>query len=490
MVKMGMELEQDYRPIIFVSYAYSTKGQKALLEGLKEIGNKNGFDLRLDKEAVRYGGSFKAFMGEMGRSKHVIILASEEYFQSFYCMTELIEVHNNQELKTRVVPIWMNGIKPNQGVFQTETKQFWGDVHDQLENGGNCDVKAATLAGAEQISAFAEEGLCAFGGLRGIEYDKEIAKSEVDVEKIYQKIIRRILFPTAKNKNKGISRCADNQFLDQVKDKVSKLLKASPVLSSTLREDLECNSDYPIADLASDLCARANQDCYSVIDYTLFDAVQHAHEKMLDGDKNREKLFESAKVIACCLVLFSVDESWLQSWGAETHISNMRLDLEMDTISGALIVTSRLHQRIPEFFWEKDTTQLYGKDELKVPVKPTGWSTKKNVDQVIQNIWNQINPGELNKKLTEEDIAELNRQLERLYRRKLKQHYISNAGGDYAYIRDPDVLYGIQHFLPSLVILLLEDKSGNAYVALHNDKKLVGSLRDFFKHLHEIGTNV
>ena len=74
-----------------------------------------------------------------------------------------------------------------------------------------------------------------------------------------------------------------------------------------------------------------------------------------------------------------------------------------------------------------------------------------------------------------------------LYRRGFKQHYISNEGNEYAYIRDRNVLFGIQHYLPSLVILVLEDKSGNTKIALHNDRELMETLRDFLKQLHLLG---
>ncbi|MEE9350675.1 MAG: toll/interleukin-1 receptor domain-containing protein [Thiotrichaceae bacterium] len=481
-------MKESVRPIVYVSYSYDAEKNIPLLEELKKTCTNNGFDFRCDTEKLRYGESFDQFMGEVERSKHVIVIASPKYFNSFYCMTELAKIYREGEIRTRLIPIWIDEVKVDKSTYQEQVVKFWDNIHSQLENEGKSNLEAANLDGVKFIKGNLPDCLKSFGSLRALLHDEDKFKEESYRQDFLRKIARRVLFPLGGNGNKGITRSEDSQFQKNIEDKVKTLLdKAPQEFQQALIEELEEKQELATADLAKKLCEAADGDCYEVIEYILFDAVQNAHKKCTSDHKSL--LIEVAKEIVSCLILFSVEDDWIKDWSAESQITNMRMDLEVETTSAALIITSRLHQKVPKFLFEHGSTSLRGKDEFTIPKKPSGTDAKRNVDMVIQHIWGQVNPDNKDKPLGKDDVAELNRQLERLYRRGFKQHYICNAGTDYDYIADYNVLYGIQKYLPSLVILLLEGESGTKQVAIHNDRKLTGALRDFLKHVHELGHN-
>ncbi|HCZ15132.1 MAG TPA: hypothetical protein DHV85_11150 [Candidatus Accumulibacter sp.] len=88
---------------VYVSYAWKEEEQNRLVDKLENACAARGIELRCDKTSIGYGDSIRQFMDEIGAGRHVVLVLSEAYFKSDYCMYELRQIYENKAFRQRVV---------------------------------------------------------------------------------------------------------------------------------------------------------------------------------------------------------------------------------------------------------------------------------------------------------------------------------------------------------------------------------------------------
>jgi internalin A len=114
-VKRGSS-SNDGPPQIFISYAWGDNSSEdarkrtEVVTRLCETLEKEGWKILRDTNSIKYGDLISAFMMKMGMADSVIVVLSDKYLHSPYCMSELYAIYrrSNQE-KTeflrRIVPL-------------------------------------------------------------------------------------------------------------------------------------------------------------------------------------------------------------------------------------------------------------------------------------------------------------------------------------------------------------------------------------------------
>jgi GTPase SAR1 family protein len=107
------ELEvKDPGKEVFVSYA--TGGESGqVVDALQKAFAERGITVLRDKDELAYKDSIRAFMQRLGRSRYVVIVLSQKYLESPYCMFELTEIASHEDFRGRVFPI----VLPDAGIF-------------------------------------------------------------------------------------------------------------------------------------------------------------------------------------------------------------------------------------------------------------------------------------------------------------------------------------------------------------------------------------
>ncbi len=111
----GSDLPASGKPAIYVSYAWgddqSDAGRKreAAVEGLCGMLDRDGYQVLKDDRTLRPGSLISTFMKAIGRGGTVLVILSEKYLLSPYCMTELFYVHSRslgekEDFLKRVIP--------------------------------------------------------------------------------------------------------------------------------------------------------------------------------------------------------------------------------------------------------------------------------------------------------------------------------------------------------------------------------------------------
>lgn len=115
----------------FVSYAWSdsTNPQRANIVELiqQELDEPSPalYQLFRDKEEMNYGDSIDSFMTRIGTGKTVILVITDKYLRSIYCMREAYRVYKNKKEDHRVFPILVEGQGEHLLAKSADYKKYW-----------------------------------------------------------------------------------------------------------------------------------------------------------------------------------------------------------------------------------------------------------------------------------------------------------------------------------------------------------------------------
>jgi internalin A len=98
------------RPSVYISYAWedvraTAAGERALMDRLYEALAADGYTIKRDSVDLGYKGLISAFMRELGRGDCVVVLISDAYLKSPFCMFELLEIYRHHEFHERICPV-------------------------------------------------------------------------------------------------------------------------------------------------------------------------------------------------------------------------------------------------------------------------------------------------------------------------------------------------------------------------------------------------
>ncbi|WP_339901116.1 toll/interleukin-1 receptor domain-containing protein [uncultured Cyclobacterium sp.] len=129
------------KPKIFVSYAWGGESEDVVIK-LDEVLQKNNLKLIRDKRDLAYQARISAFMDQIGKGKGIVVVISDKYLKSPYCMFELLEIYKNEDFEKRVIPIVLG----DAAIYKTESllsyQEYWIEEKNKLdekikENGGD-----------------------------------------------------------------------------------------------------------------------------------------------------------------------------------------------------------------------------------------------------------------------------------------------------------------------------------------------------------------
>jgi hypothetical protein len=135
---------------IYLSYAWNDSGgfdveeNTTFIEQLAGALTTQGWNVRQDTTEVNYRDSVKEFMQDLGMAKYVIVVVSNKYLHSYYCMYEVKEILKHRQWQQRIYPIVLNDAKVFKGEGFAYTS-FWQTELERL--GKEIDPIRGTHAG-------------------------------------------------------------------------------------------------------------------------------------------------------------------------------------------------------------------------------------------------------------------------------------------------------------------------------------------------------
>jgi tetratricopeptide (TPR) repeat protein len=149
------------KPEIFFSYAWGdTQEQDESREKIVldlHISLKNdGYNVAIDKEDLGYTGYISKFMEAIGQGKAIVVVVSQKYARSPYCMFELYEIarnckFNKEEFRQKVLPIMVEFVDFADPLVQEEYLAHWDA---EFKKWSTLVKKRATDLAIEQMQRF------------------------------------------------------------------------------------------------------------------------------------------------------------------------------------------------------------------------------------------------------------------------------------------------------------------------------------------------
>jgi internalin A len=115
-ISVRHDLPTHGTPEIFISYAWGddssedARKRTEVVDRLCETLGQEGWHILRDKTAMRYGDLISGFMKRIGLAGRVIVVLSDKYLRSPYCMTELYSIYQRslgekEDFLRRIIPL-------------------------------------------------------------------------------------------------------------------------------------------------------------------------------------------------------------------------------------------------------------------------------------------------------------------------------------------------------------------------------------------------
>lgn len=135
---------------VFISHAWGGLSDQVTEAITKKFIEKN-IPYVLDKNHLGYRGSIHEFMVQLGKADMVIIILSNKYLRSEFCMFELIQIYKNDRLRDRIYPIVLDEVSISKSTDRIELVKYWEDQIEQLQ------VKLKELHSLSHIEGFTDD---------------------------------------------------------------------------------------------------------------------------------------------------------------------------------------------------------------------------------------------------------------------------------------------------------------------------------------------
>lgn len=131
---------------VFLSYAWGGESERIVNELDADL-QARGILVVRDKRDLGFKGMIRDFMRRLGQGHAVIVVISDKYLKSRYCMIELVEIAKNKDLYDRIFPIVLGDAEIYDPVKRIKYIKHWEDKIKELE----AEMRSINLANQQGV---------------------------------------------------------------------------------------------------------------------------------------------------------------------------------------------------------------------------------------------------------------------------------------------------------------------------------------------------
>ncbi|KAG7552751.1 Toll/interleukin-1 receptor homology (TIR) domain [Arabidopsis thaliana x Arabidopsis arenosa] len=114
---------------------------------LKAALQKSGINVFIDAEDVNGGGALKSLLIDIGRSRVALVIFTENYMSSSWCLEELVEIKKLKDMgMLLVIPIFYE-VNPSDMVDDQQLVAKWGSTDGRIKKWKEALVSVANITG-------------------------------------------------------------------------------------------------------------------------------------------------------------------------------------------------------------------------------------------------------------------------------------------------------------------------------------------------------
>jgi hypothetical protein len=162
---------------VYASYAWKVEDQTRILDKL-EAACRPAIKLMRDKNELRYRESIRTYMDELAAGDAIVLVLSDAYFKSQYCMYELCEIYQRKDFLRRVFPIVVKGTHFHKAKERIPYISHWEQeaaaLDAELKSIRTGNMSSASLVEMKEYESFArmiDELLSVLGDMNALTQD-------------------------------------------------------------------------------------------------------------------------------------------------------------------------------------------------------------------------------------------------------------------------------------------------------------------------------
>ena len=479
---------------VFVSYSWRIPESVQIVDDLETSARERSIKLLRDKKEIQLGEYINEFMQKIANAEHVIVVLSKPYFESEYCLWELLHLYQKKRDGQIIYPILADDIVLSDS---SPAVIFWKNERDKLQEkvdddgAGHVPDKAGRLNLYIDLINTVDRLMTWVGGILAVQTqtckDNDFS-SLLDLIREIPKIPPGSIFQPSQS---------DTTFMQGIESRLKSALDESNELRKQIAFQLGIEgsgekSDKLAATLTSSCCEESLEDLLRDHVFLAVKSVLQNLSSREDNDspqvrKEVDQLTSSADSLFSCLLLFAIRDSWMEEYcnGCSVAGSNIR-QLPFNANAVIEIATSRHLQRLPQF--ELTATEAVGLESIAA--LEHGFKQDDVVSGLLRQVWIKVFPTDLasNFQGTEHQMRKLGSQIKSRHRRKTtsKNNYYCVVPNDGSHaLANPDIRAELMQKLPELPLIILHAEGGEDALLIPDDYDLASLIFDFYDLLNE-----
>lgn len=117
---------------VFISYSWRVERETGVVAELEKLCPEHIHLIR-DENTIRHGEMIQAFMDKLTGGEQVITVFSKPYFQSPWCMHELLRIWQKGDFQQRTHPIIADDCDLQALSYRLEVVDYWQAEHENMQ---------------------------------------------------------------------------------------------------------------------------------------------------------------------------------------------------------------------------------------------------------------------------------------------------------------------------------------------------------------------
>lgn len=472
---MGWEMANND---VYVSYAWKDEAQRGVVDKLEAAFEKRGVNLKRDRNEIVYGKSIQSYMDQIGAGRHVVLILSDSYFKSDYCMYELREIYKNKNFRSRVNPVVLRNTHfsaPNERVAYLA---YWEKKRNELEEQLNTIGRTHTKNLNTSLDDYADFRSL-MDELLAILADMNTLTEDIHVDSDFEALLDRIGLSSSKGSappNRR-NRQPDSQFRREIIAEVRNELAQCSALSEALQR---------IATGAGIACASGLAEALCDTEYSIAvdELLRPATIKVLKGEGSDKpessSAWGAAKAILTRLSQLAVlEECVAELEQNESSPGDLSFSIAVTTPFGVEMVSSRFQQVTPRVNIDAGKPDPYGAEAILDPAFEVGWDDDAALESLLREIWKVVFPEGKMFSQSEVELKKLNAALKQRIRAKSHHHYLPVSMDLQSALTRPEFYKKLMAKLSDLTVVYFDTPNGAAALSV-DEYDFMTIFREFF----------
>ena len=117
---------------VFVSYSWKMEKETKVVNEIEGLCSQRNIQLVRDEDAMQHGDLIMDFMDDLTSGDHIITVLSKPYFQSKWCMYELLKIWQKGDYNQRTHSIIIDSCDLQDTEYRIDIVRGWGDKYEEV----------------------------------------------------------------------------------------------------------------------------------------------------------------------------------------------------------------------------------------------------------------------------------------------------------------------------------------------------------------------